>query len=366
MLSGLLSHFGLKQKPNFSPATIERVRWYVLHPLHSVDFEDKAWGLTWCEQHGFATADLKTHVAKINAEDAIAKDNVLNNMFDRIKEGHYMGSPLTVPANTPAKHLDKFFEHFVVHKDIASTAPLLAMAFTINRIDVAHYLGDLLEQAFSHWEHPLDSIPYQDPDIVQNANKAFLEGFKELMATPRQMQWLMQHNPTLLEKITRPENWSKLESSIVNFAQDKEKVRWPLVAAIVFNQYTNPVSSHWPIGHPDLFNTLLLSFAHDPAAQCSLINQAKKTTWFYNHESMMVPLSLASPFVAPESIVLRQHFRQEQIPTGDPHLDTRVAMLEMVLSDNLSDAEFYQHARAVLSPAPTMQLDLPDLDLAAP
>lgn len=375
MLSGLLSRFGVKRKPNFTPRTIERTHWFVSQPLHAVNFEDKAWAMQWCEQHGLPTTAVQEHTATLDAENAITKANALDNMFERIAAGHHMGSLATIAPDTPTTHLDKFFDSFKAQPEISASSPLLSMAFAVNRVDVAQYLGALLEKSFAHWETPIENIPYQDPEIVENANKAFLEGFKELMFKPRQMQWLMEHNPALLEKMKIPENFSRLESSIFhfapphqkvtwpsNFSSPHQKVMWPLLASTVFNKQADPTAIQWPIDSPDLFNMLLLSFANDPAAQCTLVHQARLNDWFMEHESMTVSLQTASPFVAPEAIVLRQHLQQDPQPTNNADLDTRVSLLEMILDENTKTEEFYQHALAVLSPTPKMELALPELD----
>lgn len=362
MLSRLFSRLGTKPKPIFTRSTIERTDWYVSQPLHFARFEDKAWGLQWCEQHGFSSDTLQERTKTLDEENVVAQSNALNNMFERAQKGDGFSA---LKDDTPASHLENFFTAFKTQPQINVTSALLVMAFSVNRPDVAQYVGTLLERNFEHWIDPLLREPYQDPEIFEQANRAFMQGFQAMMSHPRQMQWFFEHNPSLYTRLKTPENKAKLEKDIVRMP-DKERCLWPLVASTVFAHEVHPVSSkmsfYWNPTTPKALNTLLLSFAHDPAAQCTLMRMAKHMDWFYEHEDMLVSIKLASPFISTESITLRKHFQQQSLVGIDEHVIQRVRLLEMAIQKNTTNEEFYQHARTVFAPAPAFALALPELD----
>lgn len=283
-------------------------------------------------------------------------------MFERAQKGDGFS---TIPEDTPAAHLETFFAAFKEQPQINVTGALLVMAFSVNRSDVAQYVGTMLERNFEHWLDPLLREPYQDPEIFEQANRAFMQGFQAMMPSPRQMQWFLEHNQSLYTRLKTPESIAKIEKDIVRMP-DKERCLWPLVANTVFAHEVNPVSSeisfYWNPTKPKVLNTLLLSFAHDPAAQCTLMRLAKHMDWFYEHENMLVSMKNASPFMSPESIALRQYFQQGGLDGIEEHVATRVRLLEMGMQENTTQEEFYQHARTVFAPAPALTLNLPELE----
>ena len=364
MLSNIFSRFGTKPKPRpIAPrATVERTDWYVLQPLHTVRFEDKAWGLQWCEQHGFAPRVLQERLSNLDEEKTIAQENTFNNMFENAERGN--GFP-SIPENTPCIHLDNYFAAFQAQPQMNATGSLLAMAFSVNRVDVAQYIGSLLTHNVAHWIKPLSLQPYEDPVMFEQANNAFMQGFKSMMAHPRQMQWFFEHNPMLYTQLNTPKNLAKLEIDIVCFPE-VEAFMWPAVAHTVFAHdvqlvsssaisfYSNPTDS-------DTLNTLLLSYTHSPAAQCTLMRMAKDMNWFYQHENMRVSTENTSPFISPEAIALRKYFQKESLVGVDADVVKRVHLLNMGLHENTHNA-FYQHAQLIFAPAPLLTLNLPELE----
>lgn len=361
MLSSLRSLFGIKSAPNASPATVERTRWFIVQPLHSVVFEDEAWGLHWCAQHGMTPAQLQRETLTLGAKLDTKLSKHLQQTFSRAKQGLPMHSLVALISCASAAHLNNFFDAFKAQPQVDATGPLVAMAFSVNRTEVAQYMGGLLEKTFDAWVQPKDPMDYKNHEIFDNANAAFIYGFQELMQHPRQMQWLFENNPTLLAKVTSPQSWAKLQEAVAHMPK-AQKLMWPAVAHTVFDRLVHPVAAHWPLHEPDAFNTLTLSFAHDPAAQCCLMLQAKTQHWFAEHDMLDVSPANASVFVCRESLALRDHQRHVQEHTYDPDVQTRVSLLQMDLQETTQPEDFYQHARAVFSRQPTMELLLPELD----
>lgn len=363
MLSNLFSRFGTKpkSKPIASRPTIERTDWYVLQPLQTLRFEDKAWGLQWCEQHGFSPDALQSRLQNLDEEDTVAQANALNSMFESAKKGN--GFDL-IPRNTPCAHLDDYFAAFKVQPQINTTGSLLAMAFSVNRVDVAQYIGNLLARNVAHWLEPPPMQPYEDPVLFEQAHSAFMQSFKTMMQSPRQMQWLFENNPMLYAQLSIPKTLAKLENDILH-CSDTQKLMWPLVASTIFAHDVHPVPQkdpyYWMLVDPDTLNTLLISYTHDPAAQCTLMHMAKRQNWFYEHGDMRVAIENASPFLSPESIALRKYFQKESLASIDASVVARVHLLTMDLVENTHEA-FYQHARSIFSPAPLLTLNLPELE----
>ena len=107
-------------------------------------------------------------------------------MFEIAKKANGFGS---IPEDTCCTHLDNYFAAFKMQPQINTTGSLLAMAFSVNRVDVAQYIGSLLARNVAHWLEPLVLQPYEDPVLVEDANNAFMKSFKTMMQRPRQMQW---------------------------------------------------------------------------------------------------------------------------------------------------------------------------------
>lgn len=306
-------------------------------------------------------AQIQRETLKLDAKLHTAQSNLLENTFSLAKQGVPMSSLTTVAPPASAAHLTNFFDAFKAQPQINTTGPLVAMAFSVNRTEVAQYIGSLLEKTLDAWIQPQGPMDYQDHRIVENANAAFIRGVQELMMHPRQMQWLFENNPSLLAKVTSPQSWAKLEEAVAHMP-NAQKLMWPIVAHTVFDRLVHPVAAHWPLNEPDAFNTLTLSFAHDPAAQCCLMLQAKTQHWFAEHDMLDVSPANASVFVCRESLALRDHQRHVQEHAYDPDVQTRVSLLQMDLQETTQPEDFYQHARAVFSRQPTMELLLPELD----
>ena len=183
----------------------------------------------------------------------------------------------------------------------------------------------------------------------------------------------------LYAQLSTEKNVAKLESDIVRSSKarssnvrgsnvgdsNESRLIWPLVASTIFAHDVHPVSQdfpyYWMLVDPETLNTLLISYTHDPAAQCTLMRMPNRQDWFYGHEAGCVSMENASPFLSPECIALRKYFRQESLSGVDADVVKRVHLLTMGLHKDTHEA-FYQHAQLIFAPAPLLTLNLPELE----
>ncbi len=375
-------------KPPHAPVAkqLDLPTWTVEQPLQTLSFENEAWAHQWCQQQGVDSATLQYHHKTVSREQFIALENLLALQKSE-KEVGAMG-PSTF-ENVPARYLDGLFAWFKAQPQIDMTAPLVKMAFSVNRVDVAHYVGAMMEKVIPYWVTPLQAQPFEDPLVPDELNRIFRDALLSLAPNPREMQWFLEHNPAIKEICQRQPIWEKLDRYVQGQTDTELKTSWPWIAHTVFQKDSDPLQTSIQLLVEPTFWRLLTSYAHNPAAQCSLVQQKytatelqNKTTtigaiknikksnyrnyeayseYSYERPHKSLKQKKEKAFVCTQALALHHHLNNHGF-AQDKQLRTCVQLLRMGLEEGFTKESFYAHAKQVLNPHATPDVRLPSLD----
>lgn len=385
LVSRFLHAFPGERPPNPPPESkaIEIRSWTVEQPLQTLTFEDEAWAVRWCQKQGIEPTSLQYHHKTVPRQQFAA----LANLLEQQQSGASVGAmaPNTFKG-VPAQYLDGLFEWFKAQPQIDMTAPLVKMAFSVNRVDVAQYIGTMMQKVLPYWVTPLEVQPFEDPLVPDELNRMFRDAILNLAPHPREMQWFLEHNPVIKEICQRPPLWEKMDYYVQAQAIVELKTSWPWIAHTVFEKDIDPTDAHSLFLVEPHFWRLLTSYAHDKAAQCSLVQQKhalpkaqaagpsssngllRKKIKYQNYEEYSRPYPTRTltqkkerAFIAKEALALNRHL-QNQPEALDKELRACIQLLSMGLDEGCTKESFYAHAKQVLNPQTTPEVTLPCLD----
>ena len=183
--------------------------WTVEQPLQTLSFEDATWATQWCQQQGIDPNSLQYHQKNVPHE----RFQALENLLEIQQAGGSVGAMhRNTFHNVPARYLDGLFHWFKAQPQVDMTVPMVKMAFAVNRVDVAQYIGTMMEKVLPYWVTPLEAQPFEDPAVPQELNRVFRDALLGLAAHPREMQWFLEHNPAIKKSCQQEPNWQKLKA----------------------------------------------------------------------------------------------------------------------------------------------------------
>ncbi len=384
LVSRFLHAFAGEHPPNPPPESKDfKIRsWTVEQPLQTLTFEDEAWAIRWCQQQGIEPTSLQYHHKTVPHQQFTA----LANLLEKQQSGASIGAmaPRTFKG-VPSLYLDGMFDWFKAQPQMDMTAPLVKMAFSVNRVDVAQYIGSMMEKVLPYWVTPLEVQPFEDPLVPDELNRMFRDAILSLTPHPREMQWFLEHNPAIKEMCQRPYLWEKLDQYVQNQADAELKTSWPWIAHAVFEKNMSPTRANASLLEEPHFWRLLTSYAHDRAAQCSLVQQKNalpkaqdddpaitmytkkkskssyESEYLWRYPTRTLTQKKERAFIAKEALALDRYL-QKKPDALDKELRTCIQLLSMGLEEGCTKESFYTHAKQVLNPQPTPEVTLPNLE----
>ena len=167
----------------------------------------------------------------------------------------------------------------------AAAYNLLRLGFAANQADTTAAVADLFKWAPWAWFAPTKmQAPTQDPQAMRPGNESALCVFARMLPSPALLNWFFEHQPQFKQALIESNRWDELQKVMQHGALDTSEY-WPLVAHHVFGMEASPLDFHRK-AQASVWNLAQLqrSYAHSPAAQCSLWYHQLKTNPHYDLE----------------------------------------------------------------------------------